>query len=142
VTDVPPEPPTPIDYRTPERSGPLAVTFDWSTFARATLLVCLTIVILLFVVPRFERTFEAAAVTLPATTKALFALHGSLLDGWWLALLTIPPGLAFLVGQFGPTGRRLARAAIVLAFSGLVLFVTIAVIQPMIALMERMSGAK
>ena len=134
----PPLPPSPLPYQAPpdHRGDAGGSSFDWNTFFRALLIVLVTIVIMRFVVPHFARTFADFKMELPATTKALMALEQTVAGGWWIALLAIPPGLGFLVAQFGPVGRRLARIVIVLAFGAFVGFVALGIFQPMLTLAE------
>ena len=134
---------SPVDYETPEGGSPhRAGVFDLNTFFRSAILVGAFIVIMLFVVPRFEDVFRDFKMELPETTKLLLATSRATAGGWWVALLTIPPGLGFLVAQFGPAGRRLARMGVMLLLGALVLFVALGIFMPMLAFFEAMSPKK
>jgi type II secretory pathway component PulF len=134
---------SPVDYETPPGGSPRrAGVFDMPTFLRSGLLVGLFVVMMLMVVPLFATTFDGFAVELPMATKMLLATSRATAGGWWVALLAIPPGLAFLVAQFGRTGRAYARIAIVIALGGLVLFVALGIFMPMLTLVEGMSSKR
>ena len=131
---------SPLEYEPPPGAGRRPGVFDMSTFARAGVLVGAFVAIMVLVVPRFEDTFRDFKIELPAATKMLLATSRATAGGWWVALLAIPPGLAFLVAQFGRAGRAYARIAIIVASGALVLFVVLGVFQPMLTLIEGMTS--
>ena len=137
---------SPVDYETPEDEGHAGGgrprVLDGPTLWRSGLLVGIFVVIMVLVVPRLEDTFRDFRVDLPAVTKMLLATSRATSGGWWVALLAIPPGLAYLVAQFGRSGRAYARIAIVVATGALVLFVMLGIFMPMLTLVEGMTSKK
>jgi type II secretory pathway component PulF len=149
-----PEPPPPLPYETPgklphaSRSGkafkaPIVPgTFDWNICLRAMLLLMAFVGIMVFVIPRFEDNFRDFKMELPLTTRLLLATSHAMAGGWWIALLAIPPGLGFVVGQFDRLGRALARTLIVVLFGVLVVFVVLGLFSPMMTMIEGMTSTK
>ena len=134
---------SPVDYETPPGGSPRrAGVFDLNTFFRSAILVGAFIVIMLFVVPRFEDVFRDYKMELPFVTKLLLATSRVAAGGWWAPLMLIPPGLAFVVAQFGPAGRRLARIVVMLLLGALVLFVALGIFMPMLTFIEGISSKK
>lgn len=135
----PGEPPhaTPLEYAPRAPS-----TFDWNICLRALLLLGAFVGIMVVVLPRFEKTFRDFDMEMPLATRMLLATSHAMRGGWWIALLAIPPGLGFVVGQLARPGRVLARTLIVVLFGLLVIFVVFGLFSPMMALIEGMARAK
>jgi hypothetical protein len=117
--------------------------FSWSIFAWTGALVGVWLLIVLLVLPRFEESFKDYEIELPATTKAIYALKRIASDLVWLVLLaSLPVAMGFAAGPLSPGGKRMFRLIVTLLMGGLVVFTVLAIGQPLIMLMENLSGLK
>jgi len=149
--------PTPLDYRSPQRLPPRGV-FDESACYAASLVACVLMVDLLFVVPRFEAIFKDFAVKLPLATQWLLIASRWTTGGLWALFLVMPVLFGFLVARVQPVGPepedpeeahgprrrwpgswwmfRLAMMAIL----AIVLVTVFALFLPMVTLIQAVSG--
>jgi hypothetical protein len=143
MSSLPPTPPLPPLPYASGRAGKLGLSFSWGIFAWSAAVILTWLAITVFVVPHFEEVFRDFKVDLPATTMTLFALKRIASGPIWLVLLmSIPIGLGFAAGPLSPGGRRAFRMIATLVMGALVVFTVLAVLQPLMALMEGLSKAK
>ena len=137
-----------VPYAAPPPPRP---AFSWLAFFAGLFLTGCAAVVLVVVVPKFKEIFVDFHLRLPGATLLLLTLSDAA-RGWGsLAFLIIPLGLGLLAPRLtsrrlsadAPVTRRLNRLmalAIVLFFTlVLVIFTGVAVMAPMISLIEGIS---
>lgn len=142
----PPLPPEMLDYRAaggvPGAYPPRRAVFSVGSFIATTAVMLVLLGIFWFVMPQLENAFKDFGVKLPAVTAAL--LHVS-------RLLHTPGGLVFgvmIAGSIGvlvavlPFRGRGLRLLLTLILGVIVLVVALAVLLPLMGLMQSMSGGK
>jgi hypothetical protein len=135
-------PPPPLPYASGARRT-ARFSFSWGIFAWSGAVVFAWLAITLLVVPRFESAFRDFKMELPATTKALLTLMRIASGPVWLVLLlSIPFALGFAAGPLSPPGRRAFRIIATLVMGALVVFTVLAIVQPLMMLVEGISQAK
>jgi type IV pilus assembly protein PilC len=81
-----------------------ALTYPIAMVCFATAVV---VGMLVFIMPRFERIFASRGARLPAPTRVLLAVSGSLVDWWWAYLLGLGAAVAgACLYTRTPAGRR------------------------------------
>ena len=143
-TPFPREPTTdPLPYAAPVTRGSFvgaARVFHFGIFLWSLALVVAWMLILVFVLPRFEQVFMDFKTELPATTKVLFAARTGVVYGGFAVLLLLPFVLGFVSGPLGPGGRRALRMVVTLLFALVVVLTVLGIFQPLMALMSGASG--
>jgi type IV pilus assembly protein PilC len=137
--------PEPIDYRTPsnepERGG--GFHFSLGMALPVALFVGVLCIILLFVIPRLENVFKDFGTNLPLPTMFVLGVSRwfrSAYMMWGLALC-----LPIAAGLFAPqskSARRWMRLLIMLCFAGVVILMALAVLMPMMTMVETISNPK
>jgi len=146
---------SPLDYRTPsppqgergddDGGGDSAGGFGFSLgiALRVALFVGVLCIILVLVIPRLENVFKDFGTQLPFATVAVLNLSRWFRSAYllWPIVLSLP----VLAGLFAPrskSGQRWIRLLMTVCFAGIVLLVALAVLMPMMSLVETISNPK
>jgi hypothetical protein len=134
-------------------SAPARSRFSWLVFIASSMMMVCAAGVLMVYVPKFKQIFSDFKLQLPTVTQFLLEISDAA-SGWGsLTFVVIPIALGFLAPHLwrGTTALDPQRAArtlhrwvallVVLCFTlGLILFTTIAVMMPMISLIEGISN--
>lgn len=139
TTTIPPELP-PLAYATPvARAGMIA--FDWRTAWWSAGVLGVWALLVMFVVPRVEEVFMDFKVRPSLVSRLMFQMGWLLSRGLWVLVIVIPLALGFTCGRLSPGGRRAVRTILTLAFAGLVVFALLALLVPLLDVIQGISGS-
>ena len=148
VPNPPPLPSQPLDYSGPVPPGVVAAAavarevaiFSIIRFIASMAVMLILVVIFVFVVPRLETVYQDFGTKLPWITMLVLDigrfLHTPL--GWVTALLVA--GVISVVIAVLPIRGRWLRLLILLVLAGVVIGLALAVMLPIMNLMESLSG--
>ena len=143
----PPRPPTPgapdlppLVYATPvARVGDL--TFDLRTALWSAGVLGVWAVLVMMVVPRVEEVFTDFKVQASFAARLMFQIGGLLSRGLWVLALVIPVALGFACGRLSPGARWAVRMILTVIFAGLVVFALLALLVPLLDVIQGISGS-
>ena len=137
----------------PPASAPRRQQFSWLVFIASSVMMLCAAGVLMLYVPKFKQIFADFKLQLPTVTQLLLEISDAA-SGWGsLVFVVIPIAMGFLTPRLwsqttaldphraARTLHRLVAVLVVLCFTlGLILFTTIAVMMPMISLIEGISS--
>lgn len=141
---LPQEQPTsgPIPYATPiPGRGFGRPKFHFGIFLWSLALVGGWMILLFFILPRFQQVFADFKVELPASTKILLQARTLVQYGGFVVLLAIPVILGFVSGPLSPGSRRALRMVVTLLFALVVVLSVLGIFQPLMSLIDAASSS-
>lgn len=130
----------PLAYATPV-AGAGTLAFDWRTAWWSAGVLGAWVLLVMMIVPRVEAVFMDFMVRESFATRLMFQLGWLLSRGLWVFAIVIPVVLGFACGRLSPGGRWAVRMILTLAFAGLVVFALLALLVPLLDVIQGISGS-
>ena len=131
-----------LEYRPQPRGPAMGVGQYLLHFTAAAIVVGIVLFALLWVA-RMKQVFVDFGVKLPLSTQFMLDVSDASRACYgWVLLAAVPFGVPFLLARLRPAARRWVAVFAFLLTALLVLFVILAVFEPMVTLMEAISGRK
>ena len=138
----PPIAPPPLNYAQATPGWPRPRRFSVAVLVTTAVPAWLLAAAMLFVVPEFEEMFRNFKLELPQSTQLVLSLSHIIAKEWgWVPLVLFPFGLAIAFPVLPLRGRWI-RLIIVLTTMLIVLLMVMALMSPMIALIDGLSSGK